>query len=101
VRFGSKAAADLKVWAPAVLDPARRVWFDPETGPEQGAREFDMRGMNMRSSRRRGGPPIKLIAAGVGLVVVVAALFFLASKGESNAPAQMEIRQEAKNVGDS
>lgn len=50
-------------------------------------------------ARKRGGAPIRLIAAGVVVVLLVGAVFWFASKAESNKPAQQEIRVEATNVG--
>ena len=52
-------------------------------------------------SRRRGGPPVKLVAilGGVVLVGLIAAVFWFSSQAESRKPAPIEIRVEATNVG--
>ncbi|MDZ4760055.1 MAG: hypothetical protein SGJ21_03165 [Alphaproteobacteria bacterium] len=57
-----------------------------------------MRGGSFRG-RKRGGPPVRLIAAGVVLVSLVGAVFWFSMQAESNAPVQREIRVEATNVG--
>jgi ABC-type transporter Mla subunit MlaD len=53
------------------------------------------------SRRRGGGIPLNVIGilAGVGLVIIVGALFWFSSQAESRKPAQTEITVEATNVG--
>ncbi len=50
-------------------------------------------------AKKRGGAPIRLIAAGVAVVLVIGAVFWFASQADSKKPAQQEIRVEATNVG--
>jgi hypothetical protein len=50
-------------------------------------------------NKRRGGLPIRLIGAGVVVLLLIAALFWFAGQAESNRPVQHEIRVEATNVG--
>jgi ABC-type transporter Mla subunit MlaD len=50
--------------------------------------------------RRRSGPSPRLVAilAGVVLVALVGAVFWLSGQAESRKPEQVEIRVEATNV---
>lgn len=52
-------------------------------------------------SRRRGPMPVKLIAilVGIGLVLLIGAMFFFAGQADSRRPAQTEIRVPAENIG--
>ena len=52
-------------------------------------------------SRRRSGPPMKLIGilAGVFVVLLIVAVFWFSGQAESHKPEQTEIRVEATNVG--
>ena len=50
-------------------------------------------------AKKRGGAPIRLIAAGVAVVLLIGAVFWLASQADSKKPVQQEIRVEATNVG--
>ena len=50
-------------------------------------------------AKKRGGAPIRLIAAGVAMVLVIGAVFWFASQADSKKPVQQEIRVEATNVG--
>ena len=49
--------------------------------------------------KKQGGPPIKLIAAGVVVVLLIGAVFWFASQADSKKPPVQEIRVEATNVG--
>jgi hypothetical protein len=51
--------------------------------------------------RRRRGPSMRLIGilAAIGLVVILAILFWASGQAESRKPVQQEIRVEATNVG--
>lgn len=48
---------------------------------------------------KRGGLPIRLIAAGVVVVALVAAVFWFAGQADSKKPPTEQIRVEATNVG--
>ena len=50
-------------------------------------------------AKKRGGAPIRLIAAGVAVVLVIGAVFWFANQADSKKPVQQEIRVEATNVG--
>ena len=50
-------------------------------------------------AKKRGGAPIRLIAAGVVAVLLIGAVFWFAGQADSKKPVQQEIRVEATNVG--
>ncbi|MBI1361960.1 MAG: hypothetical protein GC155_16920 [Alphaproteobacteria bacterium] len=50
-------------------------------------------------TNKRGGPPIRLIGAGVLVVVLVGAVFWFAGQADSKKPPTEQIRVEATNVG--
>ena len=50
-------------------------------------------------SSKRGGLPIRLIAAVVVVLALVGAVFWFASQADSKKPPTEQIRVEATNVG--